>query len=148
MTWGWLPALLFRKSKPLTLMRRGTWMLLEKGGGLNQPASSRSPRITLKNKIFLIFWKFIRKVTKYQTSNTTFSWRNGHLKKVWSTPHPIRFNTPYPQLLDLNLYFCMYMSSQHYWFVFCVFIFNEFDILLKLKCLHWKCWKWSHWNPI
>ena len=37
----------------LTLIGRGFWMLLESGGGLNQPAPSRSPQNTVKNqKIF------------------------------------------------------------------------------------------------
>ena len=38
----------------LTLIGRGFWMLLECGGGLNQPAPSRSPKNTVKNqkKIF------------------------------------------------------------------------------------------------
>ena len=41
----------------LTLIDRGSWMLLESGGGLNQPAPSRSPQNTVKNqkKFFLIF---------------------------------------------------------------------------------------------
>ena len=42
----------------LTLMERGSWMLLEEEG-LNQSAPSRSPRITLENKVILIFRKFI-----------------------------------------------------------------------------------------
>ena len=36
----------------LTLMERGFWMLLERGGGLNQPAPSRSPQNTVKNQKF------------------------------------------------------------------------------------------------
>ena len=35
----------------LTLIERGSWMLLESGGGgLNQPAPSRSPQNTVKNQ--------------------------------------------------------------------------------------------------
>ena len=41
----------------LTLIERGSWMLLKSGGGLNQPAPSRSPQNNVKNKTkkFLIF---------------------------------------------------------------------------------------------
>ena len=38
----------------LTLIDWGSWMLLESGGGLNQPAPSRSPQNTVKKqKVFI-----------------------------------------------------------------------------------------------
>ena len=70
----------------LTLIGRGFWMLLESGGGLNQPTPSRSPQNTVKNqKNFFDFLKVhneLGKVTKFWTSRPLFSWRNSHLKKV------------------------------------------------------------------
>ena len=36
----------------LTLVEQGSWMLLECGEGLNQPAPSRSPKNTEKPKFF------------------------------------------------------------------------------------------------
>ena len=63
-------------------------MLLESGGGLNQPAPSRSPKNTVKNQNF--FFAFLKvhnelgKVTKSGTSKPLFSWRNCHQKKVWA----------------------------------------------------------------
>ena len=82
----------------LTLIERGSWMLLESVGGLNQPAPSRSPQNTVKNQIFFFdFWKVnneLGKVTKFWTSRPLFSWRNSHLKKVLAhiTPSPHRVN--------------------------------------------------------
>ena len=77
----------------LTLIGRGFWMLLESGGGgLNQPAPSRSPQNTVKNQKF--FFDFpnvhneIGKVTKFGPSRTLFSWRNGCLKIVWADSAP------------------------------------------------------------
>ena len=59
----------------LTLIGRGFWMLPEcGGGGLNQPAPSRSPKNTVKNqKNFFDFPKVhneLGKVTKFGTSRT------------------------------------------------------------------------------
>ena len=57
-------------------MERGSWMLLESGGGLNQPAPSRSPKNTVKNQKF--FFDFLKvhnelgKVTKFWTSRPFF----------------------------------------------------------------------------
>ena len=62
------------------------------GGGLNQPAPSRSPQNTVKNqKIFFDFLKVhneLGKVTKFWTSRPLFSWRNSHLKKVRADSAP------------------------------------------------------------
>ena len=53
------------------------------GGGLNQPAPSRSPQNTEKpQKKFFDFPKVHIEVTKFGTSRTLFSWRNGRLKIV------------------------------------------------------------------
>ena len=53
----------------LTLIERGSWILLESGGGLNQPTPSRSPQNTVKNppKIFefLKVHNELGKVTKF-----------------------------------------------------------------------------------
>ena len=38
----------------LTLIERGSWMLLESGGGLNQPAPSGSPQNTVKNQKIIL----------------------------------------------------------------------------------------------
>ena len=50
-------------------MERGSWMLLGSGGGLNQPAPSRSPQNTVKNpKFFFDFLKVhneLGKVTNF-----------------------------------------------------------------------------------
>ena len=67
----------------LTLIERGSWILLESGGGLNQPTPSRSPQNTVKNppKIFefLKVHNELGKVTKFWTSRPLSSWRNSHL---------------------------------------------------------------------
>ena len=41
------------KSSPLTLTGRGYWMLLECGGGLNQPTPSDHPKTLCKTKKFI-----------------------------------------------------------------------------------------------
>ena len=76
-------------------------MLLESGGGgLNQHAPSRSPQNTVKNQKkkldFLKVYNELGKVTKSETSSTTFSWRNWHLKKVQA-------DSPSPALLGLKI---------------------------------------------
>ena len=75
----------------LTLIERGSWMLLD-SGGLNQPAPTRSPQNTVKNKKkFFDFPKVhneLEKVTKFGISRPLFSWRKGWLKKVQAEHTP------------------------------------------------------------
>ena len=71
------------------------------GGGAEQPAPSRSPQNTVKNQKFFFDFRKVHnelgKVTKFGTSRTLFSWRNGLLKIVRadsSPPRPNRVNLP------------------------------------------------------
>jgi len=78
-------------------MGRGSWKLLESGGGLNQPAPFRSTQNTVKNqkKFFFDFLKVHNesgKVMKFWTSRPLLSWRNSHLKKGRADSSPRRPN--------------------------------------------------------
>ena len=81
MYWGvWVRCHVYWNNFILTLIGRGFWMLLECGGGLNQPAPSRSPQNTVKNQNnFLCF-----SVMKSGTSNlSSTANREGLLDVAW-----------------------------------------------------------------
>ena len=68
--------------------------------GLNEPAPSRSPRITVKNQNIL--YK-LGKDTNFGNSEPRFSWRNGHLKKVQADLAPLPDLLGLKVLLEANL---------------------------------------------
>ena len=79
-----------RSGTCLTLIEQGSWTLLESGGGLNQPAPSRSPQTLWKTKFLFWFSESSLGIRKSH-SRPLFSWRNSHLKKVRADsapPHP------------------------------------------------------------
>ena len=63
----WLSLFTLQAFKPLTVMGQGFLMML-KGGGLIQPAPSRSQRINVKNHLFFDFLKVYNKLGKANKS--------------------------------------------------------------------------------
>ena len=86
-----------KKKGFLTLIERGSWMLLESGvGGWISPHLLDHLKTLWKTKKnffdFLKVHNELGKVTKFWTSRPLFSWRNSHLKKGRADSAPPRTN--------------------------------------------------------
>ena len=101
----------------LTLIERGSWILLESGGGWISPHLLDHLKTLWKTKKF--FFDFLKvhnelgKVTKFWTSRPLFSWRNSHLKKVRADSAPRPNRVKYKQFLYWNPWTLKY---QRHWF--------------------------------